>query len=212
MGRSMKVDRRRPWAVFALIAWISVVSTGISLMAIHGVQPSDAGDPSARWPATSSMQPNIARPMLLIFLHPRCPCSVASLVELEHLLTPLQGKVVTRAILYRPEGASNDWGGIPVPESIAAMRDVEVVRDPGGLEARRFGVRSSGHVLLFDPDGTLLFSGGITPARGHEGDSIGRDTIASLIVGKIRSGLCLAPVYGCPIVAETSRVELESIP
>ena len=35
--------------------------------------------------------------------------------------------------------------------------------DAGGKLAQRFGVLTSGHVLLYDTDGRLLYSGGITP-------------------------------------------------
>ena len=50
--------------------------------------------------------------------------------------------------------------------------------------------------VLYDIQGRLLFSGGITSARGHEGDSAGLQRISSLLrTGKAdRSD---APVYGC---------------
>ena len=56
---------------------------------------------------------------------------------------------------------------------------------------------TSGHALLFDRDGRLLFRGGITPARGHEGDNFGASAIAARLAG--RPARAEAPVFGCPI-------------
>jgi hypothetical protein len=46
----------------------------------------------------------------------------------------------------------------------------------------------------------LLFSGGITPARGHEGDSAGSDAIVELVKGRIPSNVIREPVFGCTLL------------
>ncbi len=68
-----------------------------------------------------------------------------------------------------------------------------------GDEARRFGAATSGHVMLYDAAGRLHFSGGITPARGHEGDSLGRDAVIDLIEAYRSAGRRCSPVFGCPL-------------
>src|SRR3954463_15141423 len=42
------------------------------------------------WPAASKLGSTPTRPTLVLFLHPRCPCSRASLTELEALFAKLQ--------------------------------------------------------------------------------------------------------------------------
>jgi hypothetical protein len=81
--------------------------------------------------------------------------------------------------------------------------------DGGGVEARRFRVATSGHVLLYDVRGLLIFSGGITAARGHRGDSYGRAAVHDRILNPegTRSG---SPVFGCPLAAPRSTVSQES--
>jgi hypothetical protein len=74
-----------------------------------------------------------------------------------------------------------------------------VIRDQGGVEARRFDVEGSGHVLLYAPSGKLLFSGGITPSRGHEGDNAGRSAIVSLIL-RGHAPVDHTPVFGCSLL------------
>ena len=43
--------------------------------------------------------------------------------------------------------------------------------------------KTSGQVVVYDAKGALLFSGGITAARGHMGDNAGRDRITALLRG-----------------------------
>jgi hypothetical protein len=73
-----------------------------------------------------------------------------------------------------------------------------MVHDHDGVEARRFGAATSGQVILYDARGTLLFSGGITPARGHSGDSTGRDAILALLIDG-SSEASETPVFGCSL-------------
>ena len=77
------------------------------------------------------------------------------------------------------------------------MPGLSVIEDDGGEEARRFGVAASGHVLVFSPDGRRLFSGGITPSRGHEGDSDGKAMILAAVNGNDEG--TSAAVYGCSL-------------
>jgi len=81
---------------------------------------------------------------------------------------------------------------------------VHVLRDEDGAEAARFGAATSGTVALYR-DGKLLFNGGITPARGHEGDSFGKERLVSLLTtGKADRND--APVFGCSLSIEKERV------
>ena len=53
--------------------------------------------------------------------------------------------------------------------SVKKIEGVEFVSDNGGYEAKLFQVYTSGHSFLFDENRKLIFSGGLTPGRGHEG-------------------------------------------
>jgi hypothetical protein len=72
------------------------------------------------------------------------------------------------------------------------------VRDVDGLEARSFGAATSGQTLLYDKRGALLFSGGITGARAHQGDNVGRRSLVALLNGgpNERPG---TSVFGCSL-------------
>jgi hypothetical protein len=70
---------------------------------------------------------------------------------------------------------------------------IEAYRDPDGVEAKRFGLTTSGEVSIFSPSGELRYSGGLTGARGHEGDNRARRPLLSQSADSPKQ----APVFGC---------------
>jgi hypothetical protein len=73
-----------------------------------------------------------------------------------------------------------------------------VLRDDEGIEARRFGAMTSGQTLLYDGGGRLVFSGGITGARGHAGENAGRNAVIALLNGR-PAGQDETWVFGCSL-------------
>ena len=67
-----------------------------------------------------------------------------------------------------------------------------------GTEARRFGVSTSGQTLLYDNAGALLFAGGITGARAHQGDNDGRRSIVALL-NRETPARTATNVFGCSL-------------
>ncbi len=195
MGRIIR--KRRDSAAW-MAAWGLAIGAGMLLMHAYALSPGDPGAPPARWPARSHLGRDGARPQLLIFLHPRCPCSRASVAELAGILARCEGRLAARAVLYRPAAWDDAWFE---PAFLAALREIpglEITPDPAAEEARRFGVATSGHVLLFDARGELKFSGGLTPGRGQFGDDTGRSALLARLVGPSPRGPD-EPIFGCPL-------------
>jgi len=192
-----------------LVFWGLVVGSGIALLEVHATRPCDAGTRSLGWPEGSLIRRDGTRPTLLIFLHPCCPCSRASLAELAYIMSHAGGRVSAHALLLLPAHLPERWGESAIEQDLAELPDVLTWRDRGGNEARRFGVATSGHVLLYDAQGRLTFSGGITSARGHRGDNYGRDAVLAQILGQEgdRPG---NPVFGCPLATPQPPVMEES--
>ncbi len=82
---------------------------------------------------------------------------------------------------------------------LAKTLPARVMLDRDGVEARRFHVLGSGTALLYSPSGHLLFSGGMTSSRGHEGDSVGREAITSFVLHGTAS-VARTPVFGCALL------------
>src|SRR3712207_4573180 len=113
--------------------------------------------------------------------HPHCPCTRASINELARLMTQARGRVTAYVLFVKPEGFSDSWVQSDLWASAAAIPGVTPVLDDGGVEAARFRAATSGQTALYDAAGSLIFRGGITSARGHEGDNAGREAIVSLL-------------------------------
>jgi hypothetical protein len=104
-------------------------------------------------------------------------------------------------VFVKPEGAGPDWSHTALRQQAAAIPGVRLIDDDGTL-ARRLGAETSGYVVLYDARGELLFSGGITRSRGHEGESAGRQAILALLKGEAAAPVgARTPVYGCPLFA-----------
>jgi len=130
--------------------------------------------------------------------HPRCTCTRASLAELAELLARAKERPRTYVVFVKPGGTGVDWEHTDLWRTAAALPGVTVLRDDAGVEARRFGAATSGQVLLYAPDGRLLFSGGATGARAHPGDNLGRASIVALLNHDAALERT-TPVFGCPL-------------
>ncbi len=97
-----------------------------------------------------------------------------------------------------PEDVPEGWEQTDLWRTVAAIPGALPLRDDTALEAARFGARTSGHTAVYDAAGSLLFSGGITASRGHEGDNFGRRRIDSLLTTGTADRRN-SPVFGCAL-------------
>jgi hypothetical protein len=188
----------RWYAPVVAVCWLAAVATGFVGLALYAFKPGSTGTAPVSWPAGTAISADEGRPTLVMFVHPKCPCSRASVAELERLMAVCDGRVSARVVFLRPAGFDDEWAKTDIWQSAAAIPSVTVLVDRDAVEARRFDAETSGQTFLFDASGRLLFSGGITGARGHEGDNAGLDAVASLIVTG-RAERSTAPVFGCSL-------------
>jgi hypothetical protein len=181
------------------LTWIGLVGLGFVVLGRYQATPGPVGQTPSSWPHDTQIHLAPGRDTLLMFAHPRCPCTRASMEELAQIMTRCQGRLEARVLFYTPPGASESWAQSSIWTWASAIPGVQVCADPGGREAARMGAECSGHVLLFDPAGRLLFSGGITGARGEGGDNLGRQAIVALVTGR-STERSRTLVFGCPIL------------
>ncbi|TMA88172.1 MAG: RedB protein [Deltaproteobacteria bacterium] len=155
-------------------------------------------EPAGRWPAESTVARVPGRSMLVLAAHPHCPCTRASLTELDRLLVRAGGRLQAVVLFVKPRGAPEGWEDTDLWRRVAAMPAARPLLDVDGVEAHRFRALTSGQTLVYDQEGNLLFSGGITSARGHEGNSVGRGLILAALDGA-RLEHPTAPVFGCAL-------------
>jgi hypothetical protein len=160
--------------------------------------PGAVGLVAQSWRPVSAIQRATDRPTLVMFAHPHCPCTRASMGELAQIVAQLQGKVSVHVLFVTPKGAGDSWEQTDLRRSAAAIPDVTVATDVDGVEARRFGAKTSGHTLLFDQNDRLLFSGGITQSRGHAGGNVGESSIVSQVNNQ-PGARSETQVFGCSL-------------
>jgi hypothetical protein len=181
-------------------AWFCAACFGLKVVWTYDNTPGRASAPPRDWPSRSRIAPPSGASTLVFFAHPRCPCTRASVESLAEIASRCGKRLSIIAILYRPIGSAPDWDHADIRRSIEAIPGARVQSDEGGREAKLFHAATSGAAILFDGSGRLLFSGGITGARGHSMSGGGRDTVIQwALSGSAARGS--APVYGCSLFA-----------
>jgi hypothetical protein len=191
---------RKKILVTALLGgtWVTALAFGARVLINYETAPGQVGPVSANWPTTSIVPPQTDKPTLLMFAHPHCPCTRASVGELAEIMAHAMGKVNAYVFFVKPPGAGPDWDDTDLRASAAAIPGVTVLTDENGKEAARFGAKTSGHVVVFGSNGALIFSGGITASRGHPGDNAGESAVLAAVTQQplLRAR---TPVFGCSL-------------
>lgn len=178
------------------ILWLAAAVYGATLLWGFSLEPGQAPAPAAKWPVASGLRAPSSRPMLVLFLHPLCPCSRATAEELSVLLAKTRRPLEVQAVFV---GGGQDG---PVEESslwkqVLALPGVTLLTDPDGVEADKFHSVTSGDAFLYDSTGALQYRGGLTAARGHAGDNFGVDSVVRIVQDGQPVSPVSGPVFGC---------------
>jgi len=182
----------------AITAWALVLVGGMATLWVYAYRPAEGFDPPPHWPANTLVQPRPGRTTLLMAVHPKCPCTRASINELARIMRYGFGRADAHVLLFAPSGSDEQWAHTDLWASAEAIPGVAIHRDTDGAAAALFGTDSSGSVVLYDAQGRRRFWGGVTAGRGHEGPNSGQDAVVRLMQG-LDSALTTSPVYGCRI-------------
>ena len=175
-------------------AWTLLVTAAIGWTWHYKTTPGLASTPPAAWPASAELRRS--HMTLVVALHPLCTCSEATISELARLVSALDERPTIYALFYdyqpdvRPVSTTSLW------RRAAAIPGLTPLRDRNGAMAKSFGAETSGDVIAYGSDGGLMFHGGVTAARGHEGDSFGRQRLLAVLRGQTPDRRD-SPVFGC---------------
>ena len=87
-----------PW-ICALATWAAVIVAGCLILEAYAASPGARGRALSVWPPYCEMALDGRQPTLLIFLHPDCPCSSASVDELKEIVGRCGDRVRTHAVV-----------------------------------------------------------------------------------------------------------------
>lgn len=189
----------RAGAVALTVVWLAAVGWGfVHILHYEGTPGRQGGevfDPAA---LRARVEPR--KFMLVVALHPECPCSRATVEAIDRLVAERPDRMAVHGIFLdtaagggRPE-ASGLWARLGRVPGATVHKDV-----PGGW-CGGDGFRTSGEAILYGPDGDVRFHGGLTIARGHQGPSRGYAAVLAAIDGSTRAGeITRTPVFGCSL-------------
>jgi hypothetical protein len=185
----------------AALIWVATVAGAFQAIRRFETTPGRAAVAPSTWP-TSSRVSRASEWTLVMLIHPHCSCSRASVDELEAIMESTPA-VRSTVLVYRPSDFPRGWEQTEVVKAASHLQRTRVVIDDDGREARLFGGYTSGQTFLYDRDGKLRFSGGITSLRGHTGINRGRTGVTDII--RSRPARPTHPVFGCAITSTTAK-------
>ncbi len=185
-------------AMWLIAAWAVCCLTGFGVLAHYGNTPGEAGAAQPDLSTLEQLALDETRPTVVMFVHPHCPCTAASLESLARLQRRFPDRLALRVVFCVPTGMEADWHEAKLWHHAGRLPSCQRIVDTGGGLCRSAGAATSGTVGVYDPNGRLRFWGGITPSRGHAGDSPGADAIARYLSQQPYDER--SDVYGCPLM------------
>jgi len=196
----------RKWPEITVVLWLAACSAGLwALLEYSNTAgaPSTVGD---ALPAELATELDQALPTLLLFAHPKCGCTQATFSELERLQARCDGQFAIRVVFFEPPDADPTWRTTSLWNRARALPHASAIVDPGGRLTAGIGATTSGTAALFHPNGELVFWGGLTASRGHEGKSTGTIALRRHITG-VPCDVSRTPVFGCRLLPEEPRAQ-----
>lgn len=184
----------------AIGLWLCSVSAGLFGFARYQLCPADIQNADASEPQVKSIVRIDGAPTVVMFLHPQCPCSRASLSELERVLARARHVSVNVVALQY----GDLWTNSELLSIAKRIPGVNIVHDEDGAIAREFGASTSGELFAYSAGGATLFHGGVTAARGHAGDNLGSAALQTALAGQMKERF-RGPVFGCPLFAAGTK-------
>jgi hypothetical protein len=191
---------RHPLIAICAVIWLAATGYGLHAMMVYKSRPGPVGPTPKLWPQNALITLSADKPQLVMFAHPKCPCTEASIGELNALAAEARDKFQATVSFYEPNSNAETWTNTVNVHSARSIPGVRVVFDKDGSLAKQFGAQTSGHTVLYSPNGKLLFSGGLTGSRGHLGDNAGFESILkSINDGNASPTEMTAKVFGCDL-------------
>lgn len=176
--------------------WLALLLIGHTIMFEYELTAGPLSNSKRIFPECTSLQLAHSSQNLILFLHPACPCSSATVDEFCQLMRVGKKDAVGTVVFLMPDDKEGEWSLLPIMSRVRKIPNVSILQDANGALAETFGVITSGHLLIYDGRGILNFSGGITGSRGHTGDNQYFAVAKRTIINK-NPDFATTPVFGC---------------
>lgn len=197
-GRLPTIRQHTRFASLSLL-WAAVVVYGSVRLMSHDLTPAVATVPPAAASSLNAIAEASNHFTLTMFVHPLCPCSRASVTELQRLLRSPGGRLEFRIYFVVAAGLETDPRETDLWKLAATLPNTTLAIDDNGQAADAFGATTSGQAYVFDGRKSLRFSGGLTSARGKTGETTGSLALLNLLQGETTATPIVSPVFGCSL-------------
>lgn len=178
-------------AVWAALAGLGMVAVARSERAVRSHLPAESA-----WPDATPIVRTSGRAMLVIGVHPRCPCTGATLAAVHELVRTEPDRFEVVCVATHPADEVNGWVQAENVARAGQIPGARVFLDPEGSIAERHGLHTSGQVRLYGSGGGVIFDGGLTPGRGMVADA----RVVATLLDPARSTPDRTETFGCPLV------------
>jgi len=180
------------------VLWLALIACGMAWLWVYSAQPGQGAAAPITWPMDVGITVQPGQATMIVFLHPRCPCSRATLEQMQRVLVKSGDATACHVVFVVPEGVDDGWEEGELLTSASLIPGITIHRDMQGVIAHRFAAATSGQVLVYDAQQQLAFDGGMTVSRGHAGDNDGAASVIAVLNGR-SPRVSRAPVFGCPL-------------
>ena len=141
----------RPWFAAAALVWLAGVGAGLWTLWAYDNRPGVARSAPGRWPADTALKRSADGADAGLR---RAPAVHVHAGEPRRARRNPGARVVdqpkTYVLFLKPPSVDAGWEQTDLWRTGRCAADVTVLRDDDGVEARRFGVETSGQTLLYD--------------------------------------------------------------
>src|SRR4051812_10164794 len=95
--------------VIVCVLWLSLVGAGFAVIMSYQNAGGRVGITPQHWPPKTTIALDREHDTLLMFAHPQCPCTRASIEELNRLLAQSHGTVTAHVLFFKPAGFPTYW-------------------------------------------------------------------------------------------------------
>ncbi|BBM82387.1 hypothetical protein [Candidatus Uabimicrobium amorphum] len=192
------------------VLWLGAIIASFYFFGVYENTPGKLGIVPKKLLRTPQLGISKKKPTLLVFLHPRCPCSHATIGALEIIISRTANPCEVVVVFYAPKDEKKHWYQTRLFQKAQKISlllqhkkskiQLRTYVDREAQQSKKFGATISGTVLLYDAADALRFHGGITLSRGHfdSGDNFGVEAIVN-ILNKKSNKITQTPVFGCSI-------------
>lgn len=185
-----------------VLLWALMVSLCFIGLMQYKAEPGTQSQPPKVAPTANEPHSSLNN-QLLVFLHPQCACSFATLNELKRLMHSIND-TPTLTIYFADIMPIAELKTHGLWELATSISSAHVTIDTDNQRIDTFDQHVSGNILFYNRDGQLAFNGGITSSRGHEGDSQGKLKLMA-ILNQESPAYASSETYGCRLKEEVNN-------